>query len=136
MTSATLLRWVAGSRGYPGRRMALGRDTLFRDISAREFKTSTRAVSAKLAIVSSVHRHSRDSRGKSNVTHFRPPTRRHRVPFASFYRIPWGREIPVREFSLTQIRRESKVKGSHRKFTLHVRDTARRNYARDVRNSA
>jgi len=40
---------------------------------------------------------SRLSREKS-VTHFGFPVRRHRAPFASFYRIPRGNEIPTRGF--------------------------------------
>lgn len=63
VTSAILLRWVAGSRGYPGRRMALGQDTLLCDTSIRVQgidKTNIRKASNRQWR----HRHSRLVREK------------------------------------------------------------------------
>lgn len=86
VTSAILLRWVARSRGYPGRRMALGQDTLL-PIHLSQSSRHPRG----WRIVSDVIA-TRDPRGKSYVTHFGFPARRHRVSFAPFYRIPTAGE--------------------------------------------
>lgn len=132
VTSATLLRLGRRVTRIPGS----SHDVRSRHSSAilqSEFKILRKPVaSAKPAIVSGVIA-TYDTRGKSYMTHFGLPARRHSVPFAFFLSRTAGRGVksPRVNFqesrSLTRLK--EKVKESRRKFTLHVHNPTRGNYA-------